>query len=71
VVSSIPEERRVNGASLIGGAAVLVVFLLILQDRSITIAASDNPPSISKPVSRADRGPPNTQRIYSDWNVPN
>jgi hypothetical protein len=45
--NSDPEVCHISGTAVTVGAASLVVLLLLIQDKSITIAANDDAPAIS------------------------
>jgi hypothetical protein len=77
---SEPIEK--NGRATIWFLAIVavIVFGTMLQDKPITIAASDNPPSISTPVRGFDAkqtsmyeqplSQPGSQLFFGGWNEP-
>jgi hypothetical protein len=51
---SEPKEKRRGAMIWFFGIVAVIVFGVTMQDKPITIAASDNPPSISTPVTGSD-----------------
>jgi hypothetical protein len=84
-MSGSDPEKHTNAPIWFAGAVALVAVGAAMQDRPITIAASDNPPSISTPVTGIDArraqeqrtksvspppgAQPGTQIFYGGWSV--
>jgi hypothetical protein len=68
---SDPKEKQWRTPIWFLGVAVGAILVAVMQDKPITIAASDNPPTISTPVTANDIGrTPIQQRTRSESVAP-